>query len=268
MGDDPFAEFKARQRDAWKHFLPLEAVTTPVAAHTVGFAGVRPGERILDVGTGTGVVAITARRAGAKVTGLDLTPELLARARENAALADVDDIVWKEGDAEALPFPDGGFDVVLSQFAHMFAPRPEVATREMLRVLRPGGRIAFATWPPEHFVGRMFALVAKYLPPPPDPKPAPSPQWGDPGIVQQRLGGAVSDLFFERGVMTFPTLSPQHYRDAIERTAGPVIQLVNASRDDPAKLAAFRRDVEGLVAPYLHDNLVRQEYLLTRATKV
>ncbi len=267
MKEDPFAEFKTRQREAWKHFLPLEMFSTPVAAHTVSFAGVRAGERVLDVGTGTGVVAITARREGAKVTGLDLTPELLARARENAALAELDDIAWKEGDAEAIPFPDGAFDVVVSQFAHMFAPRPEVAIGEMLRVLRPGGRIAFATWPPELFVGRMFALIAKYLPPPPDPKPAPPPQWGDPGIIQQRLGAA-TDVFFERGIMNFPALSPQHYRDVIERTAGPVIQFVNAARGDTAKLSTFRREIENLAALYLRDNVVRQEYLLTRATKV
>src|SRR5206468_652809 len=83
--------------------------------------------------------AITARRAGARVTGLDLTPELLTVAKENAAIAELDDITWKQGDVEDLPFRDGEFDVVLSQFAHIFAPRPEVAIGQMLRVLKPGG---------------------------------------------------------------------------------------------------------------------------------
>lgn len=268
MKEDPFVEFKTRQRDAWKHFAPMEALTTLVAAHTVRFAGVRAGDRVLDVGTGTGVVALTARATGANVTGIDLTPELLARARENAAIATLEDITWKEGDVEALPFPDEAFDVVVSQFAHMFAPRPEVAIGEMVRVLRSGGRIAFSTWPPDQFVGRMFALVAKYLPPPLEPRAAPPAQWGDPAVVEQRLRGSTKDIFFERGVMNYPALSPQHYRDNLERTSGQVIQLLNANRAQPEKLAAFRREVEELVTPYLRDNVVRQEYLLTRATKL
>jgi ubiquinone/menaquinone biosynthesis C-methylase UbiE len=198
LTSDPFAAFKATQREGWKSFAPLAMMTTPTAAKLVSFAEVRPKQKALDVGCGTGVVAITARRAGAVVTGLDLTPELLAVAKENAAIAEVDDVIWKEGDAESLPFRDGEFDVVLSQFAHIFAPRPEVAAREMLRVLKPGGRIAFSTWPAESVIGRMFAITASYLPPP-DPKPAPPAQWGDPSIVRQRLGTAVRDVTFDRG---------------------------------------------------------------------
>src|SRR5437867_7613498 len=137
MTSDPFEAFKASQREVWKSFAPLAQSTTPSAARLVHFAGVRPGQTVLDAGCGTGVVAITARRSGAVVTGLDLTPELLAVAKENAATAEVDDIVWKEGDIENLPFRDGEFDVVLSQFAHIFAPRPAVDTKELLRVLQP-----------------------------------------------------------------------------------------------------------------------------------
>jgi len=164
---DPFADLKRRQREMWASFTPTAIFTTPVAGHLVRFAGVAADEDVLDVGTGTGVVAITAARAGARVTGLDLTPELLDQARENARIAQMPHIVWTEGDAENLPYPDASFDLVVSQFGHMFAPRPEIAVTEMRRVLKPGGRIAFATWPPEHFVGRLFAFVGRNSPPPP-----------------------------------------------------------------------------------------------------
>src|SRR2546426_7982669 len=120
---DPLARFKEAQREGWAHFAPLEALTTPPAAELVRRASPRSGQRVLDVACGTGVVAVTAARLGARVSGLDLTPELLERARENGPLAGVD-IDWREGDAEQLPFDDGSFDVVLSQYGHIFAPRP------------------------------------------------------------------------------------------------------------------------------------------------
>jgi len=262
---DPFREFKQRQREGWKFFAPLESSTTLSAAQLVNFAEIRAGQAVLDVGTGTGVVAITARRRGARVSGLDLTPELLVRARENSAIAGIDDIDWKEGDAESLPYGDASFDVVMSEFGHMFAPRPEVAIGEMLRVLKPGGRVTFATWPPEFLIGRMFTLVSKYLPLPPGASP-PS-QWGDPAMVRERLGDRVRDLAFSGGVMFVPALSPQHYRATMEATSGPVIKLVESLRDDAAKLAGFRAEIEALASQYLLDNAARQDFLLTRATK-
>ena len=124
MSQDPFAALKQRQREMWASFAPTAMFTTPVAGHLVKLAGIAAGETVLDVGTGTGVAAVTAARAGARVTALDLTPELLEHARENARVANCEGIVWTEGDAEQLPYPDASFDVVLSQFGHMFAPRP------------------------------------------------------------------------------------------------------------------------------------------------
>lgn len=261
-------DFKDRQRAGWAHFAPLEMVTIPTAARLVRFAGVKPGQAVLDVGCGTGVVAITARRLGAKVTGLDLTPELLARAKEHGGVAGFEDIRWQEGDAEALPYADGQFDVVLSQFGHMFAPRAEVATREMLRVLKPGGTIAFATWPPEHAIGKMFALVGRHSPPLP-PGASPSPAWGDVAVVRERLGTAVRDLTFDREAMLSPAMSPAHYRELVERTSGPVLKLVQSMQSDPKRLAAFRAEMESIFVPYFDgdQNLVRQSYLLTRAVK-
>ena len=264
MADDPFAQLKSVQREGWTLFAPLEAVTTIPAARLVKHAGVRAGQRVLDVGCGTGVAALTAARQGAKVCAVDLSPALIEHGRRHAALAQIE-INFTEGDVEALPYEDDAFDVVLSQFGHIFAPRPEVAVAEMLRVLKAGGTIAFSTWPPEHFVGLMFALVGRYVPPPPGA--APPPQWGDPNIVRQRLGEAVSDIRFDRDVMIVPALSPQHYRKNIEETVGPVAKLVAAPQDDPARLAAFRSELEEFLGRHLEDNLVRQHFLMTRATK-
>jgi SAM-dependent methyltransferase len=263
---DSYDSFKAAQKLIWAHFAPLEVFTTFVAAQLVKHAAVRAGQDVLDVACGTGVVAVTAARRGARVTGLDLTPTLLERARENSQLAEVQ-VDWQEGDVERLPFADSAFDVVLSQFGHIFAPRPELAVAEMLRVLKPCGTIAFATWPPELFVARTFALTARYAPPPP-PGVAPPSQWGDPGIVTQRLGNAVRNVVFDRGTMRVPALSPQHFRRNIERTVGPIVKLVETlSASDPAKLAAFRNEYDAVLANYYEDNTVRQDYLLARATK-
>src|SRR5437763_5831221 len=224
MTGDPFAHLKAVQREAWAAFSPQATFTVPPAASLVAFAGVRSGDLVLDVACGTGVVAVTAARIGARVRGLDLAPALLTDARKNAALA-ASDIDFVEGDVEALPYPDATFDVVLSQFGHMFAPRPAVAIGEMLRVLKPGGRIAFSTWPPELLIGSSFTLVGSYMPPLP-PGVSPPPQWGDPNIVRERLGSAVSEIVFDRDRMIFPALSLPSYRAVIERTAGPMLKLV------------------------------------------
>ena len=263
---DSFEAFKAAQKQGWAHFAPLAMLTTPAAARLVKFAGVHADQRVLDVACGTGVVAITAARLGAKTSGLDLTPELLEQARENSRVAGVE-IDWREGDVEQLPFGDGSFDVVMSQFGHIFAPRPSLAIAEMLRVLKPGGTIAFSTWPPELMTGRMFRLVASYMPPPP-PGVSPPPQWGDQNIIRERLGDAVKDIAFERNTMYAPALSPQHFRLLTERTAGPMIKLIeNLSANDPARLAAFRREYDTLSSEYFHDNVMQQDYLMTRATK-
>jgi SAM-dependent methyltransferase len=264
---DPIESFKAAQKQGWVDFAPCEAHTTSCAARLVKSAGVRRGHRVLDVACGTGVVSVTAARLGARVIGLDLTPELLERAKENARIAGVE-IEWHEGDVEKLPFGDAAFDIVLSQYGHIFAPRPEVAIGEMLRVLKPGGTIAFSTWPPELFAGRVFALVANYLPPPP-PGVAPPAQWGDPNIVRQRLGSAVKDVVFHRATMLIPALSPSHRRTAAEKSSGPMVRLVAALEgSDPAKLEQFRREYDALASEYFEDNLLRQDYLITRATKI
>ncbi|MBI1795682.1 MAG: class I SAM-dependent methyltransferase [Candidatus Eisenbacteria bacterium] len=263
---DPLAQFKQMQKQGWAHFAPLESTTMGPAAQLVRFAGVTSGQRVLDVACGTGVVAVSAARLGARVSGLDLTPELLVRARENSGIAGVD-IDWREGDAEELPYRDGEFDVVLSQFGHMFAPRPDVTIAGMLRVLRPGGTLAFSTWPPELMIGRMFALVARYMPPPP-PGVSPPVQWGDVQTIRERLGAKVKDITFDRPEASLPALSPQHHRWTTERTAGPVLKLIEMlGPSDPAKLEMFRREYDAIAEEYFVDNRVRHCYLMTRAVK-
>lgn len=208
------------------------------------------------------------RRRGAKASGLDLSPALLERARHNAALAGVD-IEFVEGDAEALPYPDASFDTVLSQFGHIFAPRPAIALREMLRVLRTGGRLAFSTWPPEHFTGRMFTFIESYLPPPPpgSERPAPPALWGDPNIVRERLGASVTGLAFERATLIAPALSLAHFRAAQEKTIGPLAKLVESLGSDPDKLAKLRADFESMAGETFDDNAIRMPFLMARATK-
>jgi SAM-dependent methyltransferase len=265
---DPFAKFKAAQREAWASFAPVEIISTMPAAKLVKFAEVAAGQKLLDVACGTGVVAVTAARRGAKVCGLDLSPVLLERARRNASVANLN-IDFVEGDAEALPYPNASFDVVLSQFGHIFAPRPAVVLIEMLRVLRAGGRIAFSTWPPEHFTGQMFALVASHQPPAQagGALPAPPPLWGDPNVVRERLGSTVIEITFARDVLLAPAMSLQHFRNAQEKTIGPLTKLVESLQNDAGKLGELRAAFDALAAKSYGDNAIHMQFLMTRATK-
>ena len=161
--------------------------------------GVRPGERVLDVAAGTGNAAIRAALAGGSVTALDLTPELFPAGRRRAREAGVE-LDWVEGDAEALPFEDESFDVVISTFGVMFAPRHGVAAREMARVLRPGGRIGLANWVPDGTIAHLFTTVAAELPPPP-PFAQPPLAWGDPAHVTALFDDTGIELVAERDAL-------------------------------------------------------------------
>jgi SAM-dependent methyltransferase len=262
---DPIDQMKAAAREAWSTFGPFESITGTAAPDLVRFAGIDSSMHVLDVGCGTGVVALTAARTGARTTGADLSPVLLDRARENAALANLD-IDFHEADVEALPFADGEFDAVISQFGHMFGPRADVTLSEMLRVLKPGSTIAFSTWPPELYTGRMFTLLGKYLPAPPPGTDSPV-AWGEPAIVRERLSGAVDNVTFDRGCMRFPALSPAHMRQFLESNVGPVTRAAQLVAEDPAKQTAFRTELEALIGQYFGDNVVRQDFLVTRGTK-
>ena len=264
---DPFAAMKAAQREAWASFSPTAIFTTEPAAKLVAFAGIERGERVLDVGCGTGVVAITAALRGASVEGFDLSPDLLDEARRNAAVCEPShSVAFHEGDCEALPFADASFDVVVSQFGHMFAPRPEVAIAEMLRVLKPGGRVAFSTWQPELLMGRMFDLFARVSPPPAGAA-LPS-SWGVPQIVRERLSSRVVDVTFGSGEMRTPTLSPAQFCARMEATSPPLKKALAALAGDPAAAARLRDELRSIVACYFRDNCITQTFLMTRAKKV
>jgi SAM-dependent methyltransferase len=242
--------------------------SAPEAAHLVRFAGVQSGDRVLDVGTGSGLVAIIAAQQGAGVAGVDPTPELLAKAKDNAALAGCRDIEWHEGAAEVLPFSDASFDIVLSQYAHMFSPQPEAAAREMLRVLKPAGRIAFAAWTPDGLAPRLMGLTFCYLPPLAGAAP-PSPfDWGHAEGVRKYLGERVRDLGFERAALQLPALSTAHARRLFEETFGPTVLLVSALSNDPARLAQWRNEHDAAAAEFFADGRLRFDYLLTRAIKI
>ena len=139
-------------------------------------AGCRPGDRVLDIAAGSGNAAIQAAMRGADVVASDLTPELFEPGRRRAADNGVE-LEWVEADAEDLPFEDASFDVALSTFGIMFAPRQSVAAAELARVVKPGGRIALCSWRPAGFIGEMFRTIAGFLNPPPPPE-GPPVRWG------------------------------------------------------------------------------------------
>src|SRR5262252_3868711 len=155
--------------------------------------------QLLDVACGSGQVALWAARDGVNATGVDIAPNLIQRAQARAKAEGLN-ARFVEGDAEALPFEDGSYDVVTSLVGAMFAPRPELVARELLRVCSPGGTIAMGNWTPQGFVGQMFKTFAKFIAPSGMPAPV---LWGDESVVRERLGPGVSDLKMTRRHYSF-----------------------------------------------------------------
>ena len=197
--------------NVWKlgDYRSISTMLPSISSHLVRTLNVHSGEEVLDIACGNGNTAITAGRMGANVTGIDITTELLDLAVEEAEIAQVDGITWKEGDAQNLPFEDESFDVVVSTFGHMFAPQADLVVKEMVRVTKKGGRIGFATWPPELAIGSIFKVNGKYLPRPVDSPPSPI-LWGVPEVIEKRLND-LTKVHFERGTALFPILSPNHF---------------------------------------------------------
>ena len=198
-------EFKARQKATWESgdFGVVAKYIEPAAEQLMARVNIWRGASVLDVACGTGNLAMIAARKGCITHGIDIASNLISQAKTRASAENLA-IDFREGDAEALPYPDASFDIVVSMFGVMFAPRPEVAGAELLRVTKPGGTIALANWTPEGFIGQIFNLFANFLPPTPS---VPSPMlWGDPQRVHARLGPGVRELRFSRqlATMTFP----------------------------------------------------------------
>jgi SAM-dependent methyltransferase len=225
------AEMKQRTRATWAAGDFPEVARRglwPVGERIVQRVGIGRGERVLDVACGTGNAAIRAAQAGGRVVGLDLTPELFDAGRAAARDAGVsqDAIEWVEGDAEAIPFPNDAFDVVLSTFGCMFAPRHEVAAAEIARVLRPGGRLGICSWTPEGAQGSFFRALGAYLPPPP-PFAQPPLLWGVPDHVARLFEGTGVRLEFDRETVAEedPFASGEEAVEWLSTNFGPLMML-------------------------------------------
>jgi SAM-dependent methyltransferase len=261
-------ELKRKQRATWalgEYDRIADGLTTSTD-QTLRVAKIRPGENVLDLATGTGITAIAARERGAHVTGVDLTPELLAVARVKAVQEGFDDIDFREGDAEALPFADASFDVVLSTCGHMFAPdQPRVAV-ELARVTRPGGRAVFLAWTPEGGLGSWFRLTNQHVPPPAGLE---SPfNWGDPDKVRLLLGSSFREVSFTRGDCPQFGASPEDIWDLFSTRYGPTVRAAASLQADA--LEVFRTDLLAFLDGYrAKDGKVRwgREYLITRAVR-
>lgn len=227
----------------------------------------KPGVRVLDVACGSGNLSLPAARAGAVVTGLDIAPNLLEQARERAEAEGLT-IRFDEGDAENLPYEDAAFDEVVSMFGAMFAPRPELVAAELLRVCRPGGRIALANWTAEGFIGQMFKVTGRHVAP---PQNMPSPlKWGDEETVRGRLGEAVAELHMTRRMCLFKyPFPPAEVVESFRTYYGPTQRAFDALDADAQ--AALRSDLEQLWTEHNQatDNstYVEGEYLEVIATR-
>ncbi len=220
-----------------------------------------PGEPVLDVACGTGNLSLPAARTGAMVAGVDIAPNLIAQAQANAAKEGLP-VVFEVGDAERLRYADATFRTVVTMFGAMFAPRPERAAAELLRVTRPRGRIAMANWTPTGFVGEMLKATVRFVPP---PAGVPSPLlWGTEEAVRERLGPGCTSLAFERRLITFEyPLGPAEVVEYFRLWYGPTLRAFAAL--DEAGREGLRRDLERLWTDHNEatdgTTRVRSEYL-------
>lgn len=263
---------KARHRSMWAlgDYPTVAAEVIPdLGATLVEACGITGGLRVLDVAAGSGNAAIPAAMTGADVVACDLTPELLDAGRERAVRLGVT-LEWREADAEALPFADGEFDVVISCLGVMFAPRHQLCADELLRVCRPGGTLGLINWTPGGFIGEMFAVMKPYAPPPP-PGAQPPPLWGSAEHLRGLLGDRVEEVATSREAVTVDRFSaPEDFRDYFKDRYGPTVAAYRAIGNDGARIAALDRDLADLARRHdrgTEGTVMHWEYLVATTHK-
>jgi SAM-dependent methyltransferase len=263
------AAIKRKQQATWASgdFAVVGTTLQIVGEQLAEAADVNAGEKVLDVAAGNGNATLAAARRFAEVTSTDYVPALLERGAARAAAEGLK-VRFLPADVEQLPFDDGHFDVVLSTYGVMFAPDHGQSAREMLRVLRPGGRIGLANWTPQGFIGRLFKVIGAHVPPPSGLK---SPAlWGTEAHVQGLFGGAASAIRCERRMFNFRYRSAAHWVQIFRDFYGPTLKAF-AALPEGDKRDALERDILALLAEFNVGGpnalVVPSEYLEVVVTK-
>jgi SAM-dependent methyltransferase len=241
------AAIKQKQQQTWAtgDYAVVGSTLVVMAEQLCEAVDLRAGQRVLDVATGNGNAALSAARRACEVTGIDYVPALLAQGRERAA-ADGLPVAFVDGDAEDIPFPDASFDIVLSTLGAMFAPDQEKTAGELLRVCRPGGKLGLANWTPDGFIGQMFRVTARYVPPPSGLRPP--VLWGTEERLRDLFGDGVSSLRAERRSFVFRYRSFDHLLEVFRTYYGPVSKAFQAL--DADRQEAYAADLRSLAAQF------------------